>query len=306
MDTAPAPASISTFTPNERAERRRRGRRATPLTALHAARDRALTDRTHVRWTGSRGTVTRASARPAVDLAEWTHHVAYADRRDPEALDSLVSRYGHFAAGAARRRYRHDEPLDDLVQVSHEALLQALRRFEPRRGIPFLAFAGPTVDGVLRRHFRDAGWALRVPRQVHELAGPHRDAVDLLGQDLGRPPTLPEVADFMGVPLRQLEALEQARRARATSSLDAPVREGENARELGGHDRALAGADDRVALRRALSQLGDDDVRLLAWYYFEEQSQARIAERLGVSQMQVSRLLACAIQRLRPYLSPNL
>ena len=111
----------------------------------------------------------------------------------------------------------------------------------------------------------------------------------------------------MGVPLRQLEALEQARRARATASLDAPVPRG---RERPGAGRAptasLAGADDRVALRRALSQLGDDDVRLLAWYYFEEQSQACIAERLGVSQMQVSRLLARAIQRLRPYLSPNL
>jgi RNA polymerase sigma-B factor len=297
---------LTTGTDQMTARRRRRGRHTTPIASLHAARDRALALVTVPRDPVLRTWVRSVTTRPAVDLADWANHIAYADRRDPEALDRLVSRYKGFAYSAARRRYRHDEPLDDLVQVSHEALIQALRRFEPRRGIPFLAFAGPTVEGVLRRHFRDAGWALRVPRQVHELAGPHRDAVALLGQDLGRPPTLPEVADFMGVPLHQLQAVEQARRARATTSLDVPVREGDNVRELGGPDRSLAGADDRVALRRALSQLGDDDVRLLAWYFFEELSQARIAERLGVSQMQVSRLLTKVIQRLRPYLSPNL
>ena len=141
---------------------------------------------------------------------------------------------------------------------------------------------------------------------MHELAGPHRDAVDLLGQDLGRPPTLREVADFMGVPSTSSRPSSRhaghVQRPRSTPR----SRGGDTAWELGGHDRGLAGADDRVALQRALGQLGADEVQLLAWYFFEEQSQARIAGRLGVSQMQVSRLLSRAIQRLRPYLSPNL
>ena len=183
----------------------------------------------------------------------------------------------------------------------------ALRRFDPARGTPFLAFATPTIVGTLRRHFRDTGWALRVPRHVHEIAKPQQDTVDLLSQDLGRHPSLAEVADFMGVPLDQLASAEQARHARSTTSIDSPdPTAGEPARSIGTTDAGLAGVENRMALRRGLAQLADADVRLLTWYYFEEQTQSQIGERLGVSQMQVSRLLARAVQRLRPFLSPNL
>ena len=183
----------------------------------------------------------------------------------------------------------------------------ALQRFDPSRGTPFLAYATPTIVGTLRRHFRDSGWALRVPRSVHELAKPQQDAMELLSHDLGRPPSLGEVADFMGLPLSQLEAVERARHARSMTSIDHPgASAGETPLGLSTVDADAAGVENLMGLRRGLAQLDPDDVRLLTWYYFEEQTQAQIGQRLGVSQMQVSRLLALAVQRLRPFLSPNL
>ena len=284
-------------------------RRSTPRTLdrLVQARDRARAVLSVPRVPASRLWVAPRAARPSVDLGLWTRHVAYADRHDPAELRALVERYSGFATATAKRHYRRGEPIDDLVQVSHEALMLALQRFDPARGTPFLAFAAPTIVGTLRRHFRDAGWALRVPRHVHELVKPQQDAVDLLSQDLGRSPTLAEVADFMGVPLTHLESAERARHARSTTSIDSPdPTHGEPERPLGGADARLAGVENRMALRRGLAQLDDADVRLLTWYYFEELTQSEIGRRLGVSQMQVSRLLARAIQRLRPFLSPNL
>src|SRR5690606_22259611 len=113
-----------------------------------------------------------SARRIAVDPDLWAMHVHYARHGDPEALQVLVDRYRPHAETQARRHYRRGEPIDDLTQVAMEALLLALRRFDPERRKPFLAFAKPTIVGSLRRHFRDAGWAIRVPRRVHELASP--------------------------------------------------------------------------------------------------------------------------------------
>src|SRR4029079_14250463 len=99
----------------------------------------------------------------------------------------------------ARRYMRHGEPLEDLVQVACEALVVALQRFDPERGIRFLAFATPTIAGALKRHYRDRGWSIRVPRQVHELVGPARDAADQLTASFGRSATVAEVANQVGV-----------------------------------------------------------------------------------------------------------
>jgi RNA polymerase sigma-B factor len=282
----------------------RRRRASLAPQRLLEARDRARARVTIPRETIARRWMVARAARPTVDLGLWTRHVAYADRRDGRDLDGLVERYSGFATAMARRHYRHGEPLDDLVQVSHEALMLALQRFDPGRRTPFLAFAAPTIAGTLRRHFRDAGWALRVPRYVHELAKPQEDAVELLSQDLGRHPTLAEVADFMGVPLERLRSVDQARHARSTTPVDGPGGVPGDPAFIGTSDASLAGVEDRLALRRGLAHLDEADVRLLTWYYFEERTQTQIARRLGVSQMQVSRRLAQAVQRLRPFLSP--
>jgi len=273
---------------------------------LLQARDRARARLTVPRETVARQWVAARATRPSVDVALWTRHVAYADRHRSRDLDRLVERYSAFATAMARRHYRRGEPVDDLVQISHEALMLALRRFDPGRGTPFLAFATPTIVGTLRRHFRDAGWALRVPRHVHELARPQQDAVDLLSQDLGRTPTLAEVADFMGVSIELLRSVEQARHARSTTSVENPAMDAaEQVQAIGTIDPALVTVENRMGLRRGLAQLPETDLRLLTWYYFEEQTQTQIARRLGVSQMQVSRLLGQAVQRLRPFLSAS-
>ena len=294
------------LTASERASSRRRAP-VDALARLHAARDRARAALTVPRLPSTRAWVTPRAARPLVDVALWSEHVGYADRREAHRLERLVRRYSGFATATAKRHYRHGEPVEDLVQVSHEALMLALQRFDPGRGTPFLAYATPTIVGSLRRHFRDSGWALRVPRSVHELTKPHQDAVEMLSQDLGRPPTRAEIADFLDVPLDRLEAVERARHARSTTSIDAPgPASGETPPSLATSDAGLAGVENLMALRRGIAHLGLEDVRLLNWYYVDEQTQAQIGRRLGVSQMQVSRLLARAVQRLRPFLSPAL
>jgi RNA polymerase sigma-B factor len=289
------------------ARRLSRGRPTRAIDRLRSARDRARATLTVPRAAAPRAWIAPRAIRPVVDVGLWTVHVAYADRHEPHHLDDLVRRYSALATATARRHYRGGESVDDLVQVSHEALMLALHRFDPSRGTPFLAYATPTIVGSMRRHFRDSGWALRVPRTVHEQAKPQQDAVDLLTQDLGRRPSLAEVADFMGVPLAQVEAVERARTARSTTSIDQlGLASGETPRDLSTNDAGTTGIENLVALRRGLSQLDPDEVRLLTWYYFEEQTQSQIGRRLGVSQMQVCRLLARAVQRLRPFLSTSL
>jgi RNA polymerase sigma-B factor len=245
--------------------------------------------------------VTSASVHPLVDADLWAKHVSYARRRDKAAFDALVDEYRPFAISAAKRHFRQGEPLDDLIQVALEALIRALNRFEPERGVPFLAFAKPTVVGTLRRHYRDAGWAIRVPRKVHELAAPMREATDWLCQDLGRQPSAAEVADFLGVAEDEILAAQMASEARATASVDAPDQGGAGRGDaaLAITDRRLATAENRAALEQCLDTLSDDDRWLVRRYYLDGSTQSEIAAELGCSQMQVSRLLARVVKQLR-------
>lgn len=242
--------------------------------------------------------------RPAVDREVWALHVRYAHRRDVEALQTLVQQYRGHAEAQARRHYRRGEPVDDLTQVAYEALLLALRRFDPDRRTPFLAFAKPTIIGSLRRHFRDTGWAIRVPRRVHELSTPVRDAQELLTHDLGRPPSPGEIADFIGVDEHAVLEAFTAEDARITTSLDAPdPASGLQAEQVIGHlDRGFLGIENRFALQQSLELMSEEDRHLLRQYFLEERTQSQIAEVLDCSQMQVSRLLRKAIHRLRRHM----
>jgi RNA polymerase sigma-B factor len=277
----------------------RRTRRA--LDGLQAATIRAEALLTLPSEPVRRRWVDGTCARPAVDPALWEQHVRYARTRDPEVLASLVEHYRPHARAHARRHYRHGEPIDDLTQVAYEALIQALQRFDPQRGIPFLGFANPTIVGSLRRHVRDTGWAIRVPRRVHELATPVRDAIELLSQDLGRTPTVGEIADVLGIDEREIRDARTAEDARLTSSLDAPdATSGLLADQVVGRvDRGFAAIENRTGLLQSLENLSDEDRALLQMYFGDERSQSEIAEVLGCSQMQVSRLLRKAIHRLR-------
>jgi RNA polymerase sigma-B factor len=284
--------------------RREMKRSRATLVAARGAGDRAravLTvpvDRAERRWLA--GDVVR----PAVDVALWTEHVRYARDRDEETLARLVERYRPHAESQARRHYRRGEPVDDLTQVAYEALMLALRRFDPDRSKPFLGFAKPTIVGSLRRHFRDAGWAIRVPRRVHELSSPVRDAQELLTHDLGRAPSPGEVADFIGVDEHTVLEAMTAEDARVTTSLDAPdPASGLQAEQVIGRlDRGFVGIENRTALLQSVERVSADDRRLLQMYFFEERTQTQIADVLGVSQMQVSRLLARAVRQLRRHM----
>lgn len=245
-----------------------------------------------------------AALLPAMDPSTWYLHVRLAGG-DAAAREELVVRYEGHARALARRFYRHREPLEDLAQVALEALLLALDRFDPDRRMPFLGFANPTIVGSLKRYYRDAGWAMRVPRRVHELTRPVREAADLLHQDLGRAPTPAEIADLVGVSEeRVIEALD-ATSVRALASLDAPASaEASSAvqRGLASTDPMLRSVENRTALLQLVELLEEKDRVLLDRYFGQGISQQRIAELMGVSQMQVSRSLAKVLRRLRSHL----
>jgi len=280
----------------------RRGRRVLEASDVASDHARALltmpADKVERRWLAGE------AVRPAVDAELWRLHVRYARDRDEDTLATLVERYRPHAEAQARRQYRRGEPIDDLTQVAYEALMQALRRFDPDRAKPFLAFAKPTIVGSLRRHFRDAGWSIRVPRRVHELASPVRDAQELLTHDLGRPPSPGEIADFISEDEHEVLDALRAEEARVTTSLDAPdPASGLPAEQvIGRPDRGFVGIENRTALLQSLDRLSDEDRALLQMYFVEEHTQSQIAEVLGCSQMQVSRLLRRAVRQLRRHM----
>lgn len=276
-------------------------------TVEHArrARDRARAERTMpARSRPLRVDVAAPAVLPAMDPDVWLLHVRLAGG-DPVAREQLVARYEGHARSFARRFFRHREPLEDLVQVALEALLLALDRFDPDRRMPFLGFANPTIVGSLKRYYRDAGWAMRVPRRVHELTRPVREAADLLHQDLGRAATPGEIADLLGVPEEQvIEALD-AGSVRSLASIDAPATaEASTAvqRGLATSDPLLRSVEDRTALAQVAELLEPEDRLLIDRYFGQSMSQQAIAELMGVSQMQVSRSLARVLRRLRSHL----
>ena len=280
----------------------RRARRA--LGHYGEVRDRAEALLTIPSDTTPRAHLAGTARRPVVEPDLWRLHVRYARTRDEATLTELVERYRPHAEAQARHAYRHGEPIDDLTQVAYEALVRALHRFRPSLRTPFLAFAKPTIVGSLRRHVRDHGWAIRVPRRVHELASPIRDATELLTHDLGRPPTASEIADVLGVDEREVLEARVAEDVRTTASLDAP--DGASGLQtdqvVGLPDRGFAGIENRTALAQSLERLSDDDRALLHMYFVEERTQTQIAEVLGCSQMQVSRLLRKAVRQLRRHM----
>ncbi|HEU5150654.1 MAG TPA: sigma-70 family RNA polymerase sigma factor [Iamia sp.] len=241
------------------------------------------------------------SRRPAVDEDIWLLHVLLRRTGDRTVLAALVEEYQAFALSLARRLHRDREPLDDLRQVALESLVASLRRFDPGFGVPFVGFATPTIVGALKRHYRDQGWAMRVPRSAHDLAAPAREAADRIAAEKGRAATTAEVAEALGITEEDLLIARSAERARSLVSLDAP-RPGDDDRvgiEVGVVDAGFLLAEGRASLERALPTLSHRDRTILQLSFFEGESQKKIAERYGVSQMQVSRWMTSAIGRLR-------
>jgi RNA polymerase sigma-B factor len=226
----------------------------------------------------------------------------YAQSRDRALRDELVTAHMGLAEYLARRFTNRGEPLDDLVQVAALGLLKAVDRFDPERGLEFSTYATPTIVGELKRHFRDKGWAVRVPRRVQELHLRLGSVVSQLSQELGRSPTIGEIAQAATVSEEEvLEAIEAGHAYRFTS-LDAPSGNDDEmslSAELGSEDQGLIDSEHRVTLSPLIAQFPPRERMILHLRFFEGLTQSEIAGRLGISQMHVSRLLARALAQLR-------
>ncbi len=224
---------------------------------------------------------------------------------DAAAREQLVERYLPLASQLARRYQRADEPLDDLIQVASLGLLKAVDRFDTGRGVAFSSYAVPTIVGELKRHFRDRTWSLRVPRELQEMVLRTDRAVARLAVDLRRQPTVPEIAAELGSSEEHvLEALAATGAYRA-GSLDAP-RGGPDSEDehsladsLGVEEDGFAGAETRATLQPLLARVSKREQLVLQLRFVEDLTQAEIGERIGVSQMQVSRMIRQALARLR-------
>lgn len=198
------------------------------------------------------------------------------------------------------------EPVEDLRQVGMVGLINAVDRFDPERGVKFTTYATPTILGEIKRHFRDKGWMMKVPRRLQELCLEAARATDELTSKLGRPPTIPEIAERMRVTEEKvIEALE-ACHAYELPSLEAAVtpRGGEAGMEeqLGELDKVLESVVNREMIRQALEQLSKRERQIIVMRFWQDMPQSQVAERLGISQMHVSRLQRKALQRLREIL----
>jgi RNA polymerase sigma-B factor len=222
---------------------------------------------------------------------------------DRAARDALVERFLPLARQLARRYQRGGEPLDDLVQVASLGLLKAIDRFEPDRETAFSSFAVPTILGELKRHFRDRGWSVRVPRDLQEMSVRVDRVAEELSRELGRAPTPVEIATHIGATTEQvLEAREAAGAYRAVS-LDRPrddEDEGDGMAEtMGAEDPGFGLAEDAATVERLMAVLSDREREVLRLRFAEDLTQSEIGARVGVSQMHVSRLIRQAIGRLR-------
>jgi RNA polymerase sigma-B factor len=208
------------------------------------------------------------------------------------------------------RRYRYtDEPQEDLVQVACLGLLKAIDRFEPERGSAFTKYAVPTMLGELKRHFRDRGWAVHVPRAMQERVLRVNQAVSTLSTQLGRSPSVREVAESVGIEAEETTEALEAATAYAAIPLDAPLPGGDDdegrsyAETLGSDEAGYQLAEARETVAPALRALSDRDRLILHLRFEKDLTQAEIAERVGVSQMHISRLIRRSLDRLRESVS---
>jgi RNA polymerase sigma-B factor len=226
---------------------------------------------------------------------------------DPAAREELVELYQPLARYLARRFEGRGESFDDLAQVASLGLLKSVDRFDLERGVQFTTYAAATIIGELKRHFRDRGWAIRVPRRIQETGMRVSRAVADLNQELGRAPTVKEITVKTELSTEEvLEALEAAG-AYNTLSLDAPFDGGQGtaADRLKDEDDPFERLEGWASMAPAIRRLPERERRMLYLRFFEEKTQSQIAEEMGISQMHVSRLLARTLRRLREEMDPG-
>jgi RNA polymerase sigma-B factor len=215
--------------------------------------------------------------------------------------DALVEEHARFAEYLARRYARRGEPYEDLCQVALVGLVNAVERFDPEHGSSFTAFAAPTITGEIKRHFRDRTWLVKVPRHLQELSLEVERCRGELGHELGRSPTIDEIASRAGVDeeevLLSMEAAGAYRLASLDEGSDEPP-ERASKHGLGAPDPRLVGTEDRLVVHEVLQQLPLRERRIVHLRYYEGLTQSEIAVRVGISQMHVSRLLSKSLDQM--------
>jgi RNA polymerase sigma-B factor len=225
------------------------------------------------------------------------------DPRRARLRDEVVEDHMSYARHIARRYGRRGISDEDVEQVAYLGLVKAVDNFDPEYGTGFLGYATPMIIGEIKRYFRDATWDVHVPRRMQELTGSLHRATEALTTELGREPTIVELAARVGVETEELVQVLDAAEAYSTASLDHPVNQNEDAASLGemlgGEDPGFELAVDREVLRGLITDLDERDKRILLLRFFRGRTQTEIGEELGVSQMQISRLITSILGRLR-------
>ena len=228
----------------------------------------------------------------------------YTQDQDPALMEEIVRRFEPLARSVARRYGARGEPIEDLTQVAMVGLLKAISRFDPDRGFAFTSYATPTMLGELKRYFRDSGWAVHVPRGVKERALELASTTEELYGRLGRSPSLAELAEALEATEEQtLEAIEAYHARHATplehGSEDDEAGVPELASVLGAEDERLEQAEYLTMIAKGVETLSESDRMILFLRFGRDLTQSEIASRIGTSQMQVSRLLRAAIEKIR-------
>ena len=229
--------------------------------------------------------------------------VRYHEEGDLAAREELCERFLPLARDLALRYTYTDEPLDDLVQVASLGLIKAIDRFEPGRGTKFTSYAAPTILGELKRHFRDKGWSLHVPRDLQERTLAVSRATEVLSKELGRSPKVREVAEHLGCSVEQVLEAQEAAASYEAASLDAPAGRDEDESAslidlLGDNDSSYELVEDREAIASTWASLPEVERQVLELRFMQDLTQREIGEQIGYSQMHVSRLLRRALNRV--------
>jgi RNA polymerase sigma-B factor len=246
------------------------------------------------------------SCRSGVQASSESLFENWQQQADRAARDALVERFLPLARKLARRYAGGQEPIEDLIQVASLGLVKAIDRFDPARGNRFPAFAVPTILGELRRHFRDTSWAVHVSRATQERSMEVQQAMDLLLTESGRSPSVREVAEYLELDSEQVLEAMQVGQAHSALSLDAPGGGGEEDGEgdarierIGTEDECYDFVDCSSVVEQALAELEPRERQILGLRFFAEMTQSEIALEVGLSQMQVSRLLRRSLERMR-------
>lgn len=229
---------------------------------------------------------------------------------DADARDQLIVSHLNLVRFLASKFKNRGESLEDLVQVGTIGLIKAIDRFDPERGLEFTTYATPTIMGEIKRHFRDKGWSVRVPRRLQELSAKVNQATDELTNRLQRSPSVAEIAEHLGSTVDEvLEAMESSSAYSSVPLEGGGSGEDDEAPSVIDHyateDPELAASDDRIVLEQAIADFSPREQEVVRMRFDEGLTQVEIAERLGISQVQVSRLLRRTLRRIQDKIDPE-